>query len=159
MRHTLMLNLDDQHARQLDELSRHFKLAAEDTVRLAIRLAYANAAATEIGSGEVTKDDFERAAPPTSTWQREGKPDPAKVTERGIKTRESLDWQAAEKPETPELTCEIDRSDIRQEALEAARHERRERINRLREDFRSGSEKARRDFGTARDYRGPEQER
>ncbi len=42
MRHTLMLNLDDRHARQLDELSRHFKLAAEDTLHLAIRLAHAN---------------------------------------------------------------------------------------------------------------------
>ncbi|WP_170401476.1 hypothetical protein [Ruegeria arenilitoris] len=42
MRHTLMLNLDDRHARQLDDLCRHFKLAAEDTVRLAIRLAHAN---------------------------------------------------------------------------------------------------------------------
>ncbi len=42
MRHTLMLNLDEAHARQLDELSRHFKLAAEDTVRLSIRLANAN---------------------------------------------------------------------------------------------------------------------
>lgn len=42
MRHTLMLNLDDRHARQLDELCRHFKLAAEDTVRLSIRLAHAN---------------------------------------------------------------------------------------------------------------------
>lgn len=41
MRHTLMLNLDEAHARQLDELSRHFKLAAEDTVRLAIRLTHA----------------------------------------------------------------------------------------------------------------------
>lgn len=42
MRHTLMLNLDDRHAVQLDELSRHFKLSAEDTVRLSIRLAHAN---------------------------------------------------------------------------------------------------------------------
>ncbi|TCS60270.1 hypothetical protein EDD52_11590 [Primorskyibacter sedentarius] len=41
MRHTLMLNLDDRHAKQLDDLSRHFRLAAEDTVRFAIRLAHA----------------------------------------------------------------------------------------------------------------------
>ena len=41
MRHTLMLNLDDRHARQLDDLSRHFRLAADDTVRFAIRLAHA----------------------------------------------------------------------------------------------------------------------
>ena len=41
MRHTLMLNLDEVHARQLDDLRRHFHLAAEDTIRLAIRLAHA----------------------------------------------------------------------------------------------------------------------
>ncbi|WP_152612202.1 hypothetical protein [Leisingera sp. ANG-S5] len=41
MRHTLMLNLDETHARLLDELRDHFKLAAEDTVRLAIRLTHA----------------------------------------------------------------------------------------------------------------------
>ena len=40
MRHTLMLNLDEAHARQLDELRQHFRLAAEDTVRLAIRLTH-----------------------------------------------------------------------------------------------------------------------
>tara|TARA_R110000787_G_scaffold58010_1_gene132138 strand:- start:4680 stop:4880 length:201 start_codon:yes stop_codon:yes gene_type:complete len=36
-----MLNLDETHARLLDELRDHFKLAAEDTVRLAIRLTHA----------------------------------------------------------------------------------------------------------------------
>ena len=41
MRHTIMLNLDEAHARQLDELRQHFHLAAEDTVRLAIRLTHA----------------------------------------------------------------------------------------------------------------------
>lgn len=41
MRHTLMLNLDEANARQLDELRQHFHLAAEDTVRLAIRLTHA----------------------------------------------------------------------------------------------------------------------
>ncbi|MCB1468131.1 MAG: hypothetical protein KDK08_13535 [Rhizobiaceae bacterium] len=41
MRHTLMINLDDNHARLLDELRQHFRLAAEDTVRLAIRLTHA----------------------------------------------------------------------------------------------------------------------
>lgn len=42
MRHTLMLNLDERHAQQLDDLSRHFRLAADDTVRFAIRLAHAH---------------------------------------------------------------------------------------------------------------------
>ncbi|MEO0667152.1 MAG: hypothetical protein AAFZ99_04500 [Pseudomonadota bacterium] len=41
MRHTLMLNLDDAHARQLDDLRDHFRLKAEDTLRLAIRLTHA----------------------------------------------------------------------------------------------------------------------
>jgi hypothetical protein len=41
MRRTLMLNLDEAHASQLDELSRHFRLSADDTVRLAVRLAHA----------------------------------------------------------------------------------------------------------------------
>lgn len=41
MRHTIMLNLDDAHARQLNDLREHFKLKAEDTIRLAIRLTHA----------------------------------------------------------------------------------------------------------------------
>jgi len=36
-----MLNLDEAHARQLDDLRQHFHLAGEDTVRLAIRLTHA----------------------------------------------------------------------------------------------------------------------
>lgn len=31
MRHTLMLNLDAAHAAQLNDLAKHFRLAAEDT--------------------------------------------------------------------------------------------------------------------------------
>ncbi|MAY33581.1 MAG: hypothetical protein CMM86_13350 [Rhodovulum sp.] len=41
MRHTLMLNLDERHARLLEELRQHFRLAADDTVRFAIRMAHA----------------------------------------------------------------------------------------------------------------------
>lgn len=41
MRHTFMLNLDEAHAKQLDELRQHFGLAAEDTLRLAIRFVHA----------------------------------------------------------------------------------------------------------------------
>jgi hypothetical protein len=36
-----MLNLDEAHAAQLDELRQHFHLAADDMVRLAIRLTHA----------------------------------------------------------------------------------------------------------------------
>ncbi len=36
-----MLNLDEAHARQLDDLRRHFHLAADDAIRLAIRLTHA----------------------------------------------------------------------------------------------------------------------
>lgn len=41
MRHILILHLDEAHAKQLDELRQHFHLAADDTVRLAIRLTHA----------------------------------------------------------------------------------------------------------------------
>lgn len=41
MRHTLMLNLDERHARLLEELRKHFKLSADDTVRFAICWAHA----------------------------------------------------------------------------------------------------------------------
>lgn len=41
MRHTLMLNLDDIHAKQLDTLSRRFSLSAEETLRMAVRFTHA----------------------------------------------------------------------------------------------------------------------
>lgn len=41
MRYTLMINLDEHHARLLDELREHFRLSAEDTARFAIRLTHA----------------------------------------------------------------------------------------------------------------------
>lgn len=41
MRYTLMLNLDERHAVQLDDLRRHFRLSAEDTMRFTLRLAHA----------------------------------------------------------------------------------------------------------------------
>ena len=40
-RKTFMLNLDEAHASKLDDLRRHFHLAADDTIRLAIRLTHA----------------------------------------------------------------------------------------------------------------------
>ena len=40
-RKTFMLNLDESHAVKLDDLRRHFHLAADDTIRLAIRLTHA----------------------------------------------------------------------------------------------------------------------
>jgi len=102
---------------------------------------------------------FSDSASPDAKLRREGLPDPAKLTERGIITKESLDWRAAQKPQPPELTYEIDRADIRRDAVEEARADLRTRINRLREEFRARPEKARRDFGTARDYRRSEHER
>ncbi|WP_342075619.1 hypothetical protein [Yoonia sp. SS1-5] len=40
-RKTFMLNLDEAHASKLDDLRQHFHLAADDTIRLAIRLTHA----------------------------------------------------------------------------------------------------------------------
>ncbi|MEM8774981.1 MAG: hypothetical protein AAGF53_08100 [Pseudomonadota bacterium] len=41
LRQTFMLNLDEKHAHLLNELRDHFRLKAEDTLRLTIRLAHA----------------------------------------------------------------------------------------------------------------------
>ena len=70
-----------------------------------------------------------------------------------------LDWLAAQHPVPPHLTHEIDQADVREDAIEAARAERREAVNALRREFRARPEKARRDFGTARDYRDQDRER
>lgn len=42
MRHTIMLNLDEEHSRLLDELRRRFRLSAEETARFSIRHAHAH---------------------------------------------------------------------------------------------------------------------
>lgn len=57
MRHTLMLNLDAAHAAQLNDLAKHFRLKAEDSVRLAIRLAHAR-----IGKPDVLVPKFKPSA-------------------------------------------------------------------------------------------------
>lgn len=41
LRQTFMLNLDERHAHLLNDLREHFRLKAEDTIRLAIRLTHA----------------------------------------------------------------------------------------------------------------------
>ena len=41
LRQTFMLNLDEKHAHLLNDLREHFRLKAEDTIRLTIRLAHA----------------------------------------------------------------------------------------------------------------------
>lgn len=41
LRQTFMLNLDEKHAHLLNDLREHFRLKAEDTLRLTIRLAHA----------------------------------------------------------------------------------------------------------------------
>lgn len=85
--------------------------------------------------------------------------DPAKVAERDILTRDSLAHMEAQHPSSPRPSYEIADEGIRQAALERTRDEQREEIARLRENFCQRPEKARRDFGTARDYRGADYER
>lgn len=105
------------------------------------------------------KDGFEGAADKAAIWRREGLPDPAKIIGRGIRTRESLDWLAARAPKTPAPELHIDDPALRQGAAEAERQEHRSRINRLRAEFLGRSDKAKRDFATARDWREPERAR
>lgn len=103
--------------------------------------------------------DFNAAANEQAAWRREARPPAAELAKKGIKTRESLDWLAAQHPMPPHLTHEIDQADVRADAIEAARAERRDAVNALRREFRARPEKARRDFGTARDYRGQDRDR
>lgn len=105
------------------------------------------------------KDRFGQASATGATWQREGKPDPASVSARGITTRETLDWQAAKAPQTPAPEYHIDDPALRREAQEAVAEEHRATIERLRRAFEGRSAKARQDFVTARDYRGHGRER
>lgn len=91
--------------------------------------------------------------------RREGLPDPYKLVERGIQTKESIDWQASLHLRAPAPEPRLADPLVRQAALEAQREEHRAKINRLRENLRQRPQEARRDFSTARDYRGPEHER
>ncbi|MFD2741676.1 hypothetical protein ACFSUD_19145 [Sulfitobacter aestuarii] len=102
---------------------------------------------------------FAEQAHAETSVRRECLPDPQKLVERGIQTKESIDWQDALHPGVPAPEPRPADLLVRQSALEAQREEHRAKINRLRENFRQRPEEARRDFSTARDYRGPEHER
>ncbi|MCD1628087.1 hypothetical protein K7H22_19010 [Seohaeicola saemankumensis] len=66
MRHTLMLNLDAAHAAQLNDLAKHFRLAAEDTVRLAIRLTH-----SRMGKPDVLVPEFKPRADQYEDFENE----------------------------------------------------------------------------------------
>ena len=103
--------------------------------------------------------EFGGAADGRSSWRRECLPDPARLAADGIRTRESLDWLAARHPRPPGLEHHPPDSALRQAAMEAAAKAHRDLINRMRAEFQGRGEKSRKDFGTARDYRGHDRER
>ena len=102
------------------------------------------------------KKAFGQTADRNATWQRENRPDPAEVADKRILTRESLDWMEAKAPTNPSLEHHIDDAGVRTDVSRLSEEEHRARIDALRADFKGRSEKARRDFGTAHDYRAPE---
>ena len=102
---------------------------------------------------------FNDAANRLSAWQRESRPPADKVAAKGIKTRESLDWMKVSHTSPPHLTFEHGNAFTRAAATDAAREEHRAQIAKMWEDFRSRTQKARGDFGLARDYRREERER
>lgn len=104
-------------------------------------------------------DTFKRASSPSAYVRREGLPDPSKVADKGIKTKEALDWLALEVPDRPEPACEIDDDALKREATERATRERRERVQGMREEMRARARKGRADFETARAWRGRDRER
>lgn len=105
------------------------------------------------------KDTFTAAADGKTSYRRENLPDPAHVAGAGIATRESLAWKGQQNPEPPKLTYELDQEAARQAALDFVRAGQRQEMAREWENFLNRPEKARQDFGLARDYSGPERER
>lgn len=105
------------------------------------------------------KAPFEASTDADAAWRREGLPNPGKLAHLGIRTKESLDWMAARQPQAPAPEPSMPDPGIESQARDEERRSHRERINRLRSDFKNGSIKTRRDFGTAHDYRGREKER
>lgn len=104
------------------------------------------------------KETFNASA--DGTYRKpENRPDPAKIAERGIKTPESLSYLASQHPAPPKASYEINQEAARQAALDFVRAQQRAEVNVMRERFAQTPEKARRDFGTARDYRGEQRER
>lgn len=90
---------------------------------------------------------------------RDGMPAPEQVASSGIKTREAIDWLSREEPNLPAPTRTIDDDELRRDAEDRARADLKERAQALRDGFLERSRKSRVDFETARDWRGPAQER
>lgn len=107
----------------------------------------------------MAKNAFERASRTDSTWKREGLPGPAALSERGIRTKESLAWMAARAPELPAPALRIDNPALRLEAAMETQDAHRERINALRQSFLQRGRKTREDFETAHGTRAKDRER
>jgi len=107
----------------------------------------------------MVKKHFGEVSRSQSGIRREGLTNPRELAEKGIATKESLDWLAARSPKEPAAEHHIDSASVRQEAVEEAQATRRALINRMRAEFRGKSAKTKRDFGTARDYRGQDRAR
>ena len=112
-----------------------------------------------MGKGKSPRTEFTEMALPSASVRREGLPDPAKLLSAGILTKEALDWMEMKTPAAPAPERHIDNAEIRRDAQEAAEEQHRETIRALRRALAERPEKARTDFGIARDYRGPERER
>lgn len=112
-----------------------------------------------MGEGKHPREDFSAMALPNARARREGLPDPERVVRTGILTKEALDWMEARTPAPPTPERHIDDAQIRRDAAEEAQAKHRERINALRRSLADRPEKAKRDFGVARDYQRPERER
>lgn len=112
-----------------------------------------------MGKGKSPHAVLAEMALPSASVRREGLPHPDKVLGSGILTKEVLDWMEMRTPGAPAPELHIDHADIRRDAQEAAEEQHRETIRALRRALAARPEKARTDFGVARDYRGPERER
>ncbi|MET3600105.1 hypothetical protein [Martelella mangrovi] len=101
----------------------------------------------------MAKRSFESAASPRSTWRRENLPDPKKIAERGIRTKESLEWLAAQKPKLPALEHPAPSEALRAAAKRESDAAHKAVIDALRQNWRERARKGRQDFETARGRR------
>lgn len=105
------------------------------------------------------REGFRIIADRAASFRREGLPKPRALFERGILTREAIDYQEAQHPKEPALEHDIDDPAIRSETGRELDQDHKERISALRAKLRAPSDKARRDFRTANTDRDRDYER
>jgi hypothetical protein len=98
------------------------------------------------------EDEFSRSVK-GDVRRTEGRPSPQAQFEKGIQSRDVIDWLFSREPETPEPAPEPDNPALWGDAVRDADAEHKSRAAVIRERFRAKGQKVRDDLHLARDYR------